>query len=244
MKNFYQDFLNFNNLIKNRQPFAVSRCNDGEMDIMLSKVIIDRTMMDVPEYYYNYFITEHDFYREKLIESSQYKADNYYVGIACKCCFDKEKCSNLKILTGQDDEHLTWGNVFANTNYPHFLNKMMPEFNNFDVVLIVNKKSIIDKLPFKNKIVKTFYVGTNAWIEDYDLVDVMKNYIIENKVENQMFLFCAGPFSNILIYECFKTSPNNTYIDIGSGLDPLLGLGNTRGYLMGLKNLYRTCIWS
>jgi hypothetical protein len=68
-------------------------------------------------------------------------------------------------------------------------------------------------------------------------------YIEENNVKNHMFLFCAGPFSNILIHECFKISSNNTYLDMGSTLDSMMSLGETRGYLRGADTLNKVCIW-
>jgi len=39
MKNFKVDFAKFQNKIKNHEPFAISRCNDGEMIIMFDEFI-------------------------------------------------------------------------------------------------------------------------------------------------------------------------------------------------------------
>ena len=43
--------------------------------------------------------------------------------------------------------------------------------------------------------------------------------------------------------ECFKSSLNNTYLDIGSTLDNMMNLGATRGYLRGADTLNKICIW-
>ena len=115
--------------------------------------------------------------------------------------------------------------------------------SDYNVVMVINNKAITDTLPFKDRIVKTFSIGTNAWMENYNVVDEMKTYIEDNNIENHMFLFCAGPLSNILILECFKSSPNNTYLDAGSTLDPYMNLGETRGYLRGKKDIRKVCIW-
>jgi hypothetical protein len=242
MKNFKTDFNKFHDMIKNHEPFAISRNNDGEMIILFNEFIDLRQKLN-GEFIYDPNIESHRFFRDKLMESAQYKASNYYVGIACKCCVGEEKHIKLKTLTGQDEEHLTWGNIFVNSNYPQYQEKIIPAFNDYNVVMVVNHKAITYDLPFKDKIVKTFTVGTNAWMQDYKLVDEMKKYIEDNKIENHLFLFCAGPFSNILILECFKSSSKNTYLDAGSTLDNYMNLGATRGYLRGAETLNKICIW-
>jgi hypothetical protein len=242
MKTFKEDFTKFYNMIKNHQPFAISRANDGEMIILFNEFIDLRQKLN-GEFIYDPQQEQHKFFREKLLESTQYKADNYYVGIACRCCVGNDKHMKLKKLTGQDEEHLTWGNIFVNSNYPLFVKQIIPEFNNYNIVMVVNKLAITYDLPFRDKIVKTFYVGTNAWMSNYELVYEMKKYVEDNHIENHMFLICAGPFTNILILECFKSSPNNTYLDAGSTLDSMMHLGATRGYLKGADTLNKTCIW-
>jgi len=242
MKIFKEDFSKFENKIKNNEPFAISRNNDGEMIILFDEFIDLRQKLN-GEFIYDPKQEQHKFYRDKLMESAQHKGDNYHVGIACRCCVGDEKHERLKKLTGLDDEHLTWGNVFVNSNYPLYVDRILPLFNNYNVVMVVNNKAITFDLPFREKIVKTFTVGTNAWMQDYGLVDEMKAYIEDNDIKNHMFLFCAGPFSNILILECFKSSPNNTYLDAGSTLDNYLSLGATRGYLAGAQTLQKSCIW-
>jgi len=242
MKTFKGDFDKFHEMIKNHQPFAISRNNDGEMIILFNEFIDIRHKCN-GEFIYDPRQESHKFFREKLLESAQHKADNYYVGIACRCCVGDGKHQKLKELTGQDEEHLTWGNIFVNSNYPHYVEKIVPLFNEYNVVMVINRLAITYDLPFRDKIVKTFTVGTNAWMGNYSLVDEMKKWIEENKIENHMFLVCAGPFSNILIHECFKTSSNNTYLDTGSTFDSMMSLGTTRGYLAGHDTLKKVCIW-
>ena len=242
MKDFKEDFKKFETKIKNHEPFAISRNNDGEMIILFNEFIDLRKKLN-GEFIYDPKQEQHAFYREKLMESAQHKADNYYVGIACRCCVGNEKHERLKALTGLDDEHLTWGNIFVNGNYPLYVERIIPLFSEYNVVMVVNEKAITYDLPFRDKIVKTFTVCTNAWMENYGLVDEMKTYIDENNIENHLFLFCAGPFTNILILECFKTSPHNTYLDTGSTLDDYMHLGKTRGYLAGANTLQKNCIW-
>ena len=49
--------------------------------------------------------------------------------------------------------------------------------------------------------------------------------------ENHLFLFSAGSLSNLLCHELYSTYPSNTYIDIGSSLNPFMGFPLDRRYL-------------
>ena len=60
-----------------------------------------------------------------------------------------------------------------------------------------------------------------------------------------VFLFCCGPFGNILCHELTEYEPNNTYLDIGSTLNPYLkSAGFERFYYMG-DNVFSKmeCVW-
>jgi len=49
-----------------------------------------------------------------------------------------------------------------------------------------------------------------------------------------IFLFCCGPFGNILCHRLTEANENNTYLDIGSTLNPFLqSAGFERDYYMG-----------
>jgi hypothetical protein len=242
IKNFKQDFYKFRDKIANREPFALSRCNDGEAIIMFDESIDIRNKCN-GEFFYIPTEPLHKKYRQQLIDSAQYKGDNYYVGIACRDCIPEDRHFKLKTLTTQDEEHLTWGNIFVNANYPLFQNEILPLFNNFDVILIANYKANPNQLPFKDKIIKKFDVHTNCWMEDQNLLIEVPDYIRENNINGAIILFAAGPFSNILIMECYKQNQNNFLLDIGSTLDPYMNLGYTRGYLVGSETLNKICIW-
>jgi hypothetical protein len=46
----------------------------------------------------------------------------------------------------------------------------------------------------------------------------MKEYVLSNNIENHLFLFAAGPFTNILTLETYKVSDKNTYLDVSPQL--------------------------
>lgn len=242
MKTFKNDFEKFYSKIKNKESFALSRNNDGEM-IILNNEYINLLDKYNGEFIYDPKEPKHAKFREMLLASAQHKGENYYVGIACRCCVGDEKHENLKKLTGQDDDHLTWGNIFVNGNYNDYVSKILPLFQDRKVVLVMNYKANFVSLPFFKSVIKVFGVGTNAWMDNQERIGEMVKYVKENNVKDTVFLFAAGPFSNILIHELYKVEPNNTYLDIGSTLDSMLGLGRTRGYLSGADTLNKICVW-
>jgi hypothetical protein len=241
MKTFDGDFTKFLNKIKSGEHFSLSRWGDGELTILEGKHIDIRSKGN-GEFRYDPNLPQYNQAREKLMESYVYKDDNYYIGIACPCCVGQEKYQYMKDKSGQDEEHLTWANIFVNANYRRTINELIPEFKNHEVDIVVNKNSNIDRLPFKPK--NVLRVGTDAWYEDFDLGRNMLEQILMRGVKNRIFLIAAGPLANILTYSLWVYgSKENTYIDIGSILDPYLQLKLTRGYHLGAPTLNKICIW-
>jgi hypothetical protein len=109
---------------------------------------------------------------------------------------------------------------------------MVPIFSTKKIVLVSNENSILTDLPFK--VFKHYKIGSNCMINNYYLIDEIKQWIEENRIENTLFLFSASSLSNLLGYELYKNYNKNQYLDIGSSLGPLLGLQgwkSTRTYL-------------
>ena len=119
--------------------------------------------------------------------------------------------------------------------------KIAALLNDKSVFLISNEKSNIEKFPLK--VEKHYCVGADSWLRNLDLIETIKKDIVDNKIENSYFLFCAGPLSNIACCELFEFNNRNTYLDCGSVFDDLLGLGRTRGYLKGYPVSNKVCVW-
>ena len=99
---------------------------------------------------------------------------------------------------------------------------------------MVNGLANTSKLPFE--VSKRFEIGSNCMIENYDTSEAVKKYIKDNNIQDAIILCSAASLSNFIIYEGFKENQNNTFLDIGSCLNPLLDLEGwryTRGYLTG-----------
>lgn len=241
MKTFEGDFNIFLNKIKNNEHFSLSRWGDGELKIIEGNPIDIRDKGN-GEFRYDPTLSEYTEVRKKMIESYSFNDNNYYIGIACPCCVGVEKNEYMKKMSHQTEDKLTWANIFVNSNYKKTLNEFIPELKNHSVTLVINKNSNIDKLPFKPN--NVYYIGIDAWLEDYYIIQKLIDLVKENNIENELFLFAAGPLANMLTYSLWKYgSKKNTYIDIGSILDPYLDLKITRGYQLGRPTINKTCTW-
>ena len=245
MKDFTLAFDTLLSKISDEENFAFSRFSDGELFIMQNKTVIlakDHYVTgDIkgPNIYteeeQKEFLPERDqYYREKLIESYKHTQENYYKGI-CTGTDPHVGDENFRYmieLHGGDHENLTFSNLLINANYSRFVEEMIPLLAQRKILYVVNRAAQIQQLPFKIK--KSFEIGSNCMINDYGTVEEVKKYIADNNIEDHVILCSAASLSNYVIYENFKENPNNTFIDIGSCLNPLLGLEGwkyTRGYL-------------
>ena len=245
MKTFKSEFDKLLGMLKDNKNFAFSRFSDGELFIMQNKKVVlakDHYITgDIkgPNIYteeeQKEFLPERDqFYREKLIECFKHTQSNYFKGICTGTdphIDDKNFDYQIK-LHGGDHKTLTFSNLLINANYSRFVEEIVPLFIDKEVIYVVNKLANTDALPFHIK--KTFEIGSNCMINDYSIVEKIKEYIAKNKIKDHIILCSAASLSNFVIYDNFKENNNNTYLDIGSCLNPLLGLEgwvHTRGYL-------------
>ncbi len=235
---YIEDIKIFYNKIKNKEKFAFSKYADGELHIFINQPLNNG------EFWFNRGHDEK--YRQQMLESFKYKDKGYYIGISCPCCIGGPPAHKyMKELSGQDSDHLTWANLFVNQNYDFYLKNIVPLYKEYDVYLVSNDASNLDNLPFEVK--KHFKIGKNAWVSNNSLKNEIVDFIKSKDVKDSLFLFCAGPFGNILVSNCWKNNKNNTYIDIGSTLNPfLLGEnGKNRGYLREKTGTrQKICVWS
>ena len=262
MKTFKGDFEKIKKYIKDGINFSFTRFSDGELFVLQNK----RLELNEDHYiigdqrgggWYNkeeqktFIPGEHEFYRKKLEECLQCKEPKFYRGICTSPDVDNQTYQWMVDLSGGDIETLTWSNLLINGNYEKFLNEIVPLFKNKKIIIVLNESANITKLPFN--VVKDFRVGTNSFINDYPLIETIKNYIIENKIEDYLFLVSAASFSNLLIHELHLLSNKNTYLEIGSTLNPIMemeGWKGSRGYLreywLGQSRHYLNmdCTWN
>lgn len=255
IKEFKSDFYYLLDKFKSKENFAFLRFSDGEMFMLQNKeIILDDKQVKVegvvnttgpshPQYdTKNFNPQQHSVFRDHLITSYLYNQDNYFKGISCKCCVGEVNFNwQLENLDG-DSDNLTWANLLVNSNYPLFMEEFYPEIKTRGAYVICNERADLSDL---NWVKKDFRIKDNSFADLSPLLEI-KNFIQQNSLVNQVFLFSASSFSNVAQYELFKEFPNNTYIDIGTTLSYEFKIPSKRGYLDQYYNnqpVTGNCIW-
>ena len=246
-KNFSQDFDHLLHKLKNGENFAFTRFSDGELFILQDKTVVladnhyvtgDITGPNryTKEEHKEFYPEKHQKYREKLIECYTHTQEHYYKGICTSTDghVGRENFDWMIDFHGGDHETLTFANLLINANYQRFIEEMIPVIAQRDVLYVVNEMADLSLLPFDIK--KAFLIGSNCMIDNYDTSTEVVDYITTHDIRDHIVLCSAASLSNYVIYDAFKANQSNTFLDIGSCLNPLLGLEgwkHTRGYLTG-----------
>jgi hypothetical protein len=251
MKTFKSHFDLLLGKLKKGENFAYSRFSDGELRIMQNiELKLSNNQYKIgnetgnvkyyPEDHKHFNPTEHQFYRDRLMESYKFKKDNYYVGLSCRCCVTNDEFNQMCEWYEGDtnSDNLTWANLFLNSNYSRFINEFVPLLKDKKIIYILNENADINGLPFK--VIKDFRVGHNCIINDYGLIEEVKSWMIDENIEDHVFLFSASSLSNFMIHQLFDFNDKNSYIDIGTTLNPFLNMKARRGYHNGND---KVCIW-
>ncbi len=228
--------------IRNDEAFAISRFGDGEASVLLNRSV--KKGRRRPGFQFRRHDAEDQFCRQRLLESFQFRHPQYYVGVPCECC-QPRLSTRVRALPGLADAQLTWATVFTNANYGAFKSSLLPLMKDRSVYLVCHNKAVPQNLPFS--VAHAWRVSRNAWRDDYGVIEEVKQYVTEHHIAGAVFLFAAGPLANLLCHQLFAQFPGNTYLDIGSPLDPYLfgpRRGRTRFYLKGRPQLKRVCIWT
>ena len=239
MKTFEGHLELFREKLSNGENFAFTRFSDGELFILQNK------RLELNENHYiignnlgmgryneeeqkKFHPETHSENRQMLIDSLQHQQENYFKGISCRCCVSQSDFDFQMEMAGGDSEYMTWSNLFVNGNYEKYLERIVPLFKTKKVIIVVNKSADISQLGFD--IVKDFRVG----------------------IRDHLVLVSAASLSNLIIHQLFREFPNNTYLDMGSTLNPIMkmeGWKGSREYLkeywmkQGRFYLEKNCIW-
>ncbi|MHA1939247.1 MAG: hypothetical protein ACW97O_13635 [Candidatus Thorarchaeota archaeon] len=259
MKDYTQEFDKFLAMLNNNENFGYARFSDGEINLLKSmKVVLHDTGFicgdDVGHGRYpaeegkDVDPEKHPHVIAKLHDCLKARKPNYFKGLACN--EDNDVCKDDNILLyqqeicGGDEEHQTFANLFINANYPRFMNEVLPVLQSKkDIVFVCNKNADVSKMGLN--VVKRFDIGNNCIVNDFELPAKINEWIKENDIKNKVFLISASTLTNFIVHDCFMEHPENTYIDIGSSLNPWMGLEGwmySRAYLqhwvLGKLNKY------
>lgn len=234
MKLFTDEIKKFHAKLLSGENFSLARFGDGEM-IALRKEIVNSGYGEWTTYGPE---MQYELSRKLLLDSFTHKSPGYYVGIVCPCCQGQANFENMKSISGQSEDTLTFANIFVNSNYRYYVENFIPQFQKRDVILVANETSNIKSLPFNPRFIG---VGYNAWVQDLGVIDYLKSI----KTKDIIYLFACGPLGKILAHELWVNNKSNTYLDIGSTLHPWLGSDiNIRGYYQeGSFHSSLICTW-
>lgn len=258
-RTFAGDLDRFYDKLVQHQPFAFARYSDGELYILQNKKLvldqgiiqIDQTLSSGPYKSQDFKCydpeqPQHAAARQQLLNAFKHRQPNYFKGISCRCCVGDLAFNQQLELHGGDDSSLTWANLFVNSNYPRFMQQIVPVLQTYPTVMVCHKDAKLDSLEFVNK---DFRVGYNAMINDQHIIAEIAKWIQSNQINNHLFLFSASTFSNLAIYQLFRDYPNNIYLDIGTCLTPYMDMPTDRSYLREYWSnqpgcdLKKVCIW-
>jgi len=245
MKKFKDEFEKYYDKIKNHEPFAFSRWADGELWILERKSYsLSPTSHGYifPEDQKHFDISKHEFHWEKLWDAFKYSAPNYHIGITTGSDANILEGDNPRdwmiMHSGSDIDNITYANLFINSNYRQFRERIIPLFSEYKTTIMCNERSDIT-IPYE----KDFRVGSNCIVNDDDKIEEMVDYVKTTKPEGELFLFCASSLGNCCIHRLHEIAPNNTYLDMGSALNPDLKLSMDRGYLSAWLGVKQRGLW-
>ena len=193
--------------LEKKENFCYVRYNDGEM------MGIDRVgaIAARGDQYVDQSL--HD----KLIEGINHRQENYYIGVPCSTCFNHY--SKLAKQMTKDYDLVTSAVLFTNKNWKTFYDSFPAACDKRPVIWIggksQSKQNLLDYgLEIKNCVLVPEH---NSWRFYEKLKEMMSQFIAPDDI----IAISLGPTARVLCKEFFEEYPDNTFIDIGSVLDPV-----------------------
>lgn len=231
----------FSEKLRNRDFFSFQRFADGESWILQGKKFAlspkrKHHGYKNPEDWKSFNPKKNKIQIEHLYSALRFKRENYYLGLLVGNSQGNHELTDWMLeQSGQELSQVTFANLFVNANYDTFIKDFLPQFQDWQTILVCNKNSLIDRQVLPN-VAWRFDVGSNCIINDYDLVNRLVDFVRTKKIKNHLFLFACSTLGNYCIRELAEIESENMYIDCGSTLNPFLGLSSDRAYLAAYNN--------
>mgnify|MGYP006164337883 FL=1 len=236
-----EELLKFLNKIENDDSFALSRWGDGEYRLLKGDYLIrsDGELLRKRTWTFTPSQENQKQAAKKITDCLSYEADGLYWGITCPECSVCNVSGWTHYNMYENKDNLTFASMFVNTNHELFKERVPELLKNKTVYFVGHREGNINNLPFE--VERHFKVGTNAWLNDLDILNEIMEVHLAN--ENAIFLFACGPLSNYLITNLWRKNQNNVLLDIGSSYDLELYGNWTRSFHIKQGGYGKTCEW-
>jgi len=235
----------FHAFVKERIPFSFIRFSDGEVEILRNrKLFIGNSITEFRGRVFNNNFPEFDnksfdpthgkVLRKDLLEAATFKAKHFFKGIPTahnNAISDREF---LLRLNGGRDCHMTFSDLFLNSNFIHARKYFFPSLiSNFDDIFVVGN--------FRCNLSGDLIKGSLIPIQDNFFTSYLKTKTtvmsaLQALPKCCLVLSSASSLSNIIGKTLRQSRPDITFIDVGTVLNDLLGLElGTRDYHFILK---------
>ena len=237
---FREDLDEVLRLITESDSLALSRYADGEASILKNITVGNKDG-------WLYKKDKNLIFRHDLRYSLLRADKNYLYGLSCTCC-DKSNHDFLLNAVRAPLEQLTFSNLWVNANFPVFQEQFLPALcaSRKLVFICTGSKARVSDLEAKIHVSGFIPIHGNCveyWEKHREHVRGLMD-LHASQHNGAIFLFAAGPLSEILIHEMWQANQNNIYLDIGSTLDPLLFRRQSRTYhIAGRELAQRVCAW-
>ena len=222
------------------EPFIFTRYSDGELFMLLDKEIkltpigawIDGVQVNSQKY------AEHDCktfnpnedkdITNALSEAYKHKKDNYIIGMPYSCCVGKGLSKDLIEKYGKPKLHTT-ANLITDNNYPKFIKTTLKLIQKRNIILIAHKSAKTNIFP---ELVEHIGIEGNSGKKWRLICDRVEERIKGNyKKEDILVLSSASYISNLMGHRISQKFEGVSFMDIGTSLHPMMGLGVIRQYL-------------
>ena len=248
-------------LLEQDIPFAFNRISDGELFMLQGKAIelnergamIDGVAVNQQRFSkwdQKSFSPERDRYIATELPNILHSTNPLYLlGLPCPCCCNISDVEQIRKISSSNQ---TWANLLVNGNYSYFIESVFPSIQSKRVMAAVNHLATID-------VFSSCQSFTHFRIPDNVIQrapSVVEEFIDQCSIlhDGTVVLVGASVVAKIMIHKAFMLYPNLSFIDVGTTLNPLLGLGlgrdYLRGYWLGSSNrafsayAKRQCVWN
>jgi len=188
-----------------------------------------------------------DFIIRGITDALKSNNERYLLGLPCTCCADHNEVMEIR---EKSSATLTWANLFVNGNYTQFIENVFPLIQSLPVMVAVNHASSHEAFSSCLKHLR-FDIPDNVLQGANETVNRFLDQCSHLNA-GTIVLVGASAVAKIMIHKAFILYPQLSFIDIGTTLNPLLGLGMGRDYLRSywsnsynLNSAYanKICIW-